>query len=185
HERVAALEARLASPPRSLAPTPLDLDAATLEQRYSGPAFTRGSLRGAMTYAGFAQFDQQRVLNHNERDLPSLFAEDPAPLAQIFAALASPHRLIVLRALCAGPRSRQELQELLGVSSAGHLYHHLKELLATGLVVQQGRSIYAMARHTIIPLCVALMVAADLRDGGSPQTQPGAPGEEEDAPADR
>ena len=186
-ERVAALEAKLASRPprRAISQATLDFDAAAFEQRYSGPPYAEGSLRGAITYTGFAQFDQKRNMEHRERDLPSLFAIDPASLAPIFAALASPHRLTVLRALCAGPRSRQELQEVLGVSSSGHLYHHLKELLATGLVVQQGRSAYAIPRTQIISICVALMVAADLLAGSPQGPQTDDQGDEEEAAAER
>lgn len=186
-ERVTVLEATLASTPphRAVSPATLDVDAAAFEQRYGAPRYAQGSLRGAITYSGFAQFDQKRFLEHRERALPSLFTIDPAVLAPIFAALASPHRLTVLRALCAGPRSRQELQEVLGVASSGHLYHHLKELLSTGLVVQQGRSTYAVPRPQVIPICVALMVAADVLIGSPPGPQTDDQGNEEDANAER
>jgi DNA-binding transcriptional ArsR family regulator len=137
-------------------------------------------LRGALTYTGFAQFAEKRYLVRREAPLPALFAADPAPLAQLFAALASPHRLIVLRTLCAGPRTSQQLQEVLGMSSPGQLYHHLKELLAAGLIVQQGRSGYAIAPRSVIALCMALMAASDLPpplsgtdqlDGGGDDTE--------------
>ena len=163
-QRVAALEEQwgLAPPSRPVSAVTADFDATAFIQRCSGPPYEEGMLRGALTYVGFAQFAEKRYLVRREAPLPALFAADPAPLAQLFAALASPHRLIVLRTLCAGPRTSQHLQEVLGMSSPGQLYHHLKELLAAGLIVQQGRSGYAIAPGSVIALCMALMAASDL-----------------------
>ena len=66
------------------------------------------------------------------------------------------------------------------MSSPGQLYHHLKELLAAGLIVQQGRSGYAIAPRSVIALSMALMAASDLLapgPGGDQMTTRG--GEEE------
>jgi DNA-binding transcriptional ArsR family regulator len=181
--RVAALEEqRGPTPPRPVSAATAGFDATAFMQRCSGPPYEEGTVRGALTYMGFAQFAEKRYLVRREAPLPALFAADPAPLAQLFAALASPHRLIVLRTLCAGPRTSQQLQEVLGMSSPGQLYHHLKELLAAGLIVQQGRSGYAIAPRSVIALCMALMAASDLLvpgTGGDQMTTRG--GEEEPA----
>jgi DNA-binding transcriptional ArsR family regulator len=179
--RVAALEEqRGPAPPRSVSVVTADFDATAFKQRCSGPPYEEGTLRGALTYTGFAQFAEKRYLVRREAPLPTLFAADPAPWAQLFAALASPHRLIVLRTLCAGPRTSQQLQEVLGMSSPGQLYHHLKELLAVGLIVQQGRSGYAIASRAVIALCMALMVASDLLAPGPGGDQITTGGREEE-----
>jgi predicted transcriptional regulator len=91
--------------------------------------------------------------------LQPIFAASPEMLAQLFAALANAHRVIILRTLYEGPRTSQQLQELLGMTSAGQLYHHLKELLATGLILQRGRSAYTIEPTKVVPICLALMMA--------------------------
>lgn len=69
------------------------------------------------------------------------------------------------------------------MSSPGQLYHHLKELLAAGLIVQQGRSGYAIAPRSVIALCMALMAALDLLAPLSGNDQlDGGGGDEEQTP---
>ena len=68
----------------------------------------------------------------------------------------------VVRALVQGAHTSQELQAILGVSSPGQLYHHLKELLAVGIVTQTGRSHYEVAALQVVPLLAILAAAFDL-----------------------
>jgi hypothetical protein len=66
------------------------------------------------------------------------------------------------------------LEDSAGISSTGQLYHHLKELLAVGLVTQPARSLYELRPRTVIAVCVALLIAADLssRTDYGAQTEP-------------
>ncbi|HXR66283.1 MAG TPA: helix-turn-helix domain-containing protein [Ktedonobacteraceae bacterium] len=119
----------------------------------------RETFQGVLSCEGSVQFAEQDVHWRRRLALQSIFAASPELLAQLFAALSSPHRVIILRTLCEGPRTSQQLQELLGMGSAGQLYHHLKELLATGLILQRGRSAYTIEPTKVIPVCIALMMA--------------------------
>jgi hypothetical protein len=123
------------------------------------PLQEREMLQGVLSCEGSVQFAEQDVHWRQRLALQSIFAASPELLAQLFAALSSPHRVIILRTLCEGPRTSQQLQELLGMGSAGQLYHHLKELLATGLILQRGRSAYTIEPTKVIPVCIALMMA--------------------------
>jgi DNA-binding transcriptional ArsR family regulator len=99
---------------------------------------------------------------------------DPTLVTRTLATLGHPSRLLLLRALLPAPRSSQQLQEVLGVSSPGQLYHHLKDLLAAGLVRQTARSQYEIASHHVIPLLV-IFAAATGFTAGAPDL--GAPSE--------
>jgi hypothetical protein len=44
----------------------------------------------------------------------------------------------------------------------GQLYHHLKELLAVGMVVQPGRNLYAIPESKVVDLCVSVVAATHL-----------------------
>jgi helix-turn-helix protein len=123
------------------------------------PLQERETLQGVLSCEGSLQFAEQDVRWRQRLALQPIFAASPELLAQLFAALSSPHRVIILRTLCEGPRTSQQLQELLGMGSAGQLYHHLKELLATGLILQRGRSAYTIEPTKVIPVCIALMMA--------------------------
>jgi hypothetical protein len=123
------------------------------------PLQEREMLQGVLSCEGSVQFAEQDVHWRQRLALQSIFAASPELLAQLFAALSSPHRVIILRTLCEGPRTSQQLQELLGMGSAGQLYHHLKELLTTGLILQRGRSAYTIEPTKVIPVCIALMMA--------------------------
>jgi DNA-binding transcriptional ArsR family regulator len=54
------------------------------------------------------------------------------------------------------------LQEALGDTSTGHLYHHLRELQAAGLVQQRRRGEYELVPHAMVPLLVVVAAALDL-----------------------
>ena len=61
--------------------------------------------------------------------------------------------------------SRAELQEALGDTSTGHLYHHLRELQAAGLIAQRRRGEYEIAPQAPVPLLVIVAAALDLGAG--------------------
>jgi ArsR family transcriptional regulator, arsenate/arsenite/antimonite-responsive transcriptional repressor len=127
------------------------------------PTSQEGTIQGTLSYGGTIQLAGRPF--HFQQRLPaqSLFEAAPDLLAQMFAALASPHRIIILRTLCEKPCTAQQLQEVLGMGSAGQLYHHLKELLAAGLITQRERSsAYTIEPAKVIPICAALLVAFSL-----------------------
>lgn len=121
-----------------------------------------GFIEGTLNYTGSIQIGEQPYRFRQTLTAQSIFEAAPELLAPIFAALSSPHRIIILRTLCERPCTAQQLQEVLGMGSAGQLYHHLKELQAVGLVTQRERSAYMIEPTKVIPVCVALMIALSL-----------------------
>jgi len=113
-------------------------------------------------YSGAGQFGPDRVLIAQRATLSQVLAADPEGVTRVFAGLANPARLTLLRALVAGPLSSQQLREVLDDPSVGQLYHHLRELLAAGLVIQPSRSVYAIPQGKVVAVCVAIRAAADL-----------------------
>lgn len=148
----------------------------------SGPQ--ERTIQGTLSYAGTIQLAGQPFRFQQRLPVQSLFEAAPDLLAQIFAALASPHRVIILRTLCERPSTAQQLQEVLGMGSAGQLYHHLKELLAAGLITQRERSsAYTIEPAKVIPICAALMVAFSLATfpvGTGPGASASSPGQEDE-----
>jgi len=122
-------------------------------------------VRGAVVYAGVSRFGDRESLWIKEHGVPELLDLDPRGLARVLAALAHPARLTLARALVQAPRTSQELQEVIGTASAGQLYHHLKDLVAAGVVNQAVRSRYEIAPEHTIPLLALLAAAGDLLHG--------------------
>lgn len=91
-----------------------------------------------------------------------LLDKAPDQIVRVLTALAHPLRLALLRLLLDGPQSSQKLQEALGVSSPGQLYHHLRELQATGIIEQHGRSSYTLPVRHYIPVLAMLAIVYDL-----------------------
>ena len=169
--RVAALEA---SAPAMAAgePAPLaDLKALDDLRRRDGPRYSRGRMRGAVTYAGSARLGDEEVLWAGERGLAQIWDMDLAEVATLLAALGHPARLALVRALLVGERSSQELQEVIGSGSAGQLYHHLKDLLAAGVVDQAGRSRYRISASRVVPLLVSFAAAGDVARPHDPASE--------------
>jgi hypothetical protein len=73
-----------------------------------------------------------------------------------------------LRLLLDGPQSSQDLQAKLEVGAVGQLYHHLKELLAAGLIAQRGRGVYAIREQAVLPVVLAFLVAPRLGSQPAP-----------------
>jgi DNA-binding transcriptional ArsR family regulator len=156
--RVAALErpARArAGPPVTAGPAGDDL-LQVLERRRlaTGDA-------GSVAYGGSVAIAGREYLWGVERPVAGLVELDPDALAEVLATLAHPQRLRLLLALIAEPRSAAELQEVIGSKSPGPLYHHLRDLLALGVVAQQDRRYSVPARH-VVPLLTALALTIDL-----------------------
>ncbi|HEY3873766.1 MAG TPA: winged helix-turn-helix domain-containing protein [Actinocrinis sp.] len=117
-------------------------------------------------YSGQGTFGRHKMMIARRAKLPDVLDVEPDQLARVFAALASPARVVLVRALLDGPLTSQELRARLDDPSVGQLYHHLNQLLAAGLVVQPGRSLYALPRGNEIALCIGLLAAGHLIEGG-------------------
>lgn len=144
-----------------------------VEEREGGPL-----IRGNFTYAGLLQVGSHRSTVRSREDIAEAFEVDADALARVFAALASPVRIQLLRRVLEGPRTSQELQLLPGVGGVGQLYHHLKELLAAGLLIQRKRSLYEIRAEKAMLLCLLLAAAPRLIPDGQ-GLSPGRPDEEE------
>jgi hypothetical protein len=188
-ERLAALERvpadAPADPPRPGMPAPPSRPGMpTAPPRFKsagaeGPGSAGADDESEFAYSGRAHFGGQMLYIQQQGRLAEVMNANPERVAKVFAALASPARIVLVRALLDGPRTSQELRQELDDPSVGQLYHHLKELLAAGLVVQPGRSVYALPRGSQISLCLQIMVAASMLPTGL-ATQPPEPDEEGD-----
>jgi DNA-binding transcriptional ArsR family regulator len=78
------------------------------------------------------------------------------------AALANPTRIRIVGELLQGPVPTGELARRLEQPSAGQLFHHLKELLAAGIIHQPVRGTYAIGDRHVVPLLVLGSAAIDL-----------------------
>jgi DNA-binding transcriptional ArsR family regulator len=160
--RVAALEVAAWARDDSRTAAAPDLAALDELRRKDGPRYARGELRGAVTFAGSAEFGDRKLLWAGEHGLPEIVDLDHDAMARLFTALGHPARLALVRALLAGDRTSAGLQEVIGTASAGQLYHHLKDLIAAGVAEQAGRSRYRISNARIVPLLVVLAAAGDV-----------------------
>ncbi len=78
------------------------------------------------------------------------------------SALANGTRVRIVAELLGGPVATGELADRLDQSSSGQLFHHLKELLAAGLIHQPVRGTYAIADRHAVPLLAVLSAGIDL-----------------------
>lgn len=145
-------------------PPPGTIDAALIErlQSRTGAPFQGATSQGSILYAGAAQLPDGAYAWQMERPVPGLLTTDDHVIAGTLSAMASPARLRLLKAVLAGATESHQLHQALGDVSTGQLYHHLKELTAAGLVVQQGRGRYQVPPHCVVPLLAVIAAAYDL-----------------------
>jgi DNA-binding transcriptional ArsR family regulator len=163
--RVAALEQEPTQRRRRGRRPGLDLRLVDLLTELTEPPADPDAASGTVAYGGVAQLGGDGLAWQMVHPVPKLLALDEGNLARQLTALASPMRLRILRELAAGPLQTHELQARLDEPTAGQLYHHLRELLATGLVTQPRRSVYELPPHAVIPLLTLLACAHDLATG--------------------
>lgn len=77
--------------------------------------------------------------------------------AQLGYALSSPQKVGLLRALLGHPSESAAALGAAAQLSTGSLYHHLRDLMHTGLIAQEGRNRYQITPHG---QCVLLMLLA-------------------------
>jgi DNA-binding HxlR family transcriptional regulator len=131
-------------------------------------AVSDGDSRGlgaAIVYAGAGGRGDGEIESQATRSVGEVLAADPVRSVRPLAALANAGRLAIVGELLAGPVSRRTLQARLGRATAGQLNHHLRELLAAGLVEQPSRGVYQVPRPHVVPVVTLLACAADLASG--------------------
>jgi len=126
----------------------------------------------SVTYTGSGEWNGAPLAWRMEHswDAVRTLAGDSA--ARVLGALSSGLRLRIVAALLERPCTTAELVERLEQPSSGQLFHHLRELLAAGVVHQPVRGTYAVRRQDVVPLLALLAAAIDVGgpDGtGEPQ----------------
>ena len=89
----------------------------------------------------------------------ALLADDWSSAGTTLAALGHPVRLRLLRRVLGGARSTAELADDGELGTTGQLYHHLRQLAATGWLRSTGRGRYEIPPERVVPLLVALATA--------------------------
>ncbi|MEL6348593.1 MAG: ArsR family transcriptional regulator [Myxococcota bacterium] len=164
-DRIARLEARVAALEALLKPSSADVDIALLTRLRQVPGDER--VNGSVQLSGSVNISGRRAVWQTIHPAASLVGIDADLASQVLGALGHPLRIQIVLALLQGPRKAQDIEARLSVGSTGKLYHHLKELVTAGIVVQPRRSEYAVATAAVIPLLGALAMVADLRAGSS------------------
>jgi DNA-binding transcriptional ArsR family regulator len=124
-------------------------------------AWRREDGPGTVGYAGHVA--DREALGARQMPLAELLAADWTPAAGILESLGSQPRLALLGALLRdGRRTNGELQEALGDTTTGQLYHHLRALQGAGLIVQRRRGEYDLAPQAVIPVLAILAAAMNL-----------------------
>lgn len=118
--------------------------------------------RGRIVYSGLGPWDGQSVVWQMDRAWDEVIDQEPDGIAGVFSALSSPVRIRIMGALLGGPATTAALTERVDVGTSGQLFHHLKDLLATGLVHQPRRGVYALRAQHVLPVLAALSAAMDL-----------------------
>jgi DNA-binding transcriptional ArsR family regulator len=118
--------------------------------------------RGRVVYSGLGPWADHAVVWQMERAWDEVVAHEPEGVARTFAALSSPVRVRIIGALVDGPTPTAALAERIDVGTSGQLFHHLRDLLAAGLVHQPQRGVYAVRAQHVLPLLAAMSAAMDL-----------------------
>lgn len=143
--RVARLEAREPQPPK-----------AVLDSTRDRPE------QGRVVYSGLGPWADHAVVWQMERAWDEVVDHDPESIARTFAALSSPVRIRLVCALVDGPAPTAALAERVDTGTSGQLFHHLRDLLAAGLVHQPQRGVYALRAQHVLPFLAAMSAVMDL-----------------------
>jgi DNA-binding transcriptional ArsR family regulator len=134
-----------------------------LIERRNPPAKRKpGRRSGAVVYGGaVTPASGGEYLWLVERATDDVMAVDADRAAAVLAALGSGPRLRLILAILDRPRTAAELRGVLGSRSPGPVYHHLRDLVALGLIAQRERR-YVVPPRQVVPLLTALCLAIDL-----------------------
>ena len=78
-------------------------------------------------------------------------------LADVFAALGHPVRLRLLREVLRGRGTARELAELEGMGTTGQVYHHLRQLVATGWLRVRDGGHHEVPAERVVPLLTTIV----------------------------
>lgn len=182
-ERIEVLERRLRAveealpgsrPTRESRRQAVGVDVDLLERL--GRVNHEAELAGSVAYAGSVRLgspddpEARRAVwqrDHSTRELLEDVSTDleVESLTAALGAIAHPVRLRIALALCVRAHNRREIAAIIDAASTGQLYHHLRELVQAGIVVQPRRGSYRVDPPKIIPV---LTLAAAARDLGAP-----------------
>ena len=164
-ERVTRLES--SRPPASRG------DVALVQRLLDDLEGERSGVPGGATvvYAGAGPWENGVVAWQMAREWDDVGSVPAQTTARTLSALANGTRLRIVGELLRGPASTAELAERLDQPSPGQLFHHLKELLAAGLIHQPARGTYTIRRQHAVPLLAVLSAASDLA-GPAPDEEP-------------
>lgn len=123
------------------------------------------SSEGRVAYGGNGPWDGRNVAWQVERAWADVVPLAGEQVARVLSALASGVRLRIVAELTAGTLTTGDLSERLGQASSGQLFHHLRELMAAGIVHQPARGTYALRPQHVLPMLAVLSAAADLASG--------------------
>lgn len=116
--------------------------------------------RSAVLYTGAASLPDDRYYEWQEAvGLDQLLNGDWDGIDRSLAALGHPVRLNLIRELLMGLTSTSDIQSQEGFGTTGQLYHHLRQLVATGWVRATERGHYEIVPERVIPL-LAILAAA-------------------------
>lgn len=131
---------------------------------------------GSVVYAGAGPWDGGVVAWEMHRPWGEVRDAAGEGSARVLSALGNAVRLRIVAWLLGGERSTAELQGHFDLPSSGQLFHHLKELLAAGVIYQPVRGTYAIRRHHVVAVLAILAATIDLagppRDSIQRQEEP-------------
>lgn len=107
-------------------------------------------------------FGQSAVATNGATEGPVGNAVFAVPLdgsVRVLAALASMPRIALYRAMLDQPATSSALMAAASLNTTGQLYHHLRELIGAGLVIQEGRDRYTVVSERL-PATRAIIGAA-------------------------
>jgi DNA-binding transcriptional ArsR family regulator len=155
-ERLAALERRMAALEHPPPPSVEDADALWAINALA----TQGEEPGSVLLAGTVTLPDGRPVRWQEaRGLPGLLDVAVDQVADSLGALGNPVRLRILLRLLHEPQTVQELTSIEGIGTTGQVYHHLRQLTATGWARTPGGGRYEVPVARVVPLLGALLSA--------------------------
>jgi DNA gyrase subunit B len=121
---------------------------------------------GFIYYSGQYRHEQIKYKwDAQEQQISSLLNLDGEKMARILSALGNKQRLDILRSVVKGPVTGTELVERLNMGTTGQLYHHIKALMGSDLLVQEERGgTYSLPAHRVLPVLLLLAAASELAD---------------------
>lgn len=142
------------------------LDAASNTKLTNDPLWALEGLRertpegGAVHYTGVIDLPTGGTVQW-QYALPAVavLEQDWSERAVVLNALGHPVRLQILRAVLHGTNTVAALVEALDTGTTGQMYHHLKELTATGWLISEQRAAYEVPAARIVPLLTILVAA--------------------------